>query len=370
MIIGIPRERKTLEKRVALTPDGAHKLIEHGHKIIVENDAGLGAHFLNESYSEVGCQIVNTLEEVWKTAEMVVKVKEPAPEEFEYFRPGLVLFDYLHLASMPEVTRHLLDKQITGLAYELVQDRGGHLPLLEPMSEIAGKLSVLNGSYFMLSQHGGRGILPGGATGVERARVVIAGAGIAGRNACEYAVGLGAIVTILDINCSKLEDIKVRFGNQVTTLYSTPAALSRACADADLLVGAVLIPGAAAPKIITREIIKAMKNGAVFVDISIDQGGSAETIHTTSLEEPVYVEEGVVHYAVPNMPSQTARTSTMALTSATLPYVAQLADLGVEKALQTIPEIRGSLNTCNGKLTNKAVSEAVNIEYTPIGDVL
>jgi alanine dehydrogenase len=362
MIIGVPRERKTLEQRVALTPDGAHHLIDAGHTVLIEKNAGAGSHFPDEAYSFVGCRIVDSLAEVWNEADLVVKVKEPHESEYEYFRPGLALFDYLHLASMPEVTNKLLEGGVTGIAYELVQLADKRLPLLEPMSEIAGKLSVLNGSYFLLSQNGGRGMLPGGAVGVPAAEVVVIGAGIAGISACEYALGLGASVTVLDISRKVLEHAKERFGNQITTEYSTPRSITRNCEKADLLVGAVLVPGAAAPKIITRDAIKAMKPGSVFVDISIDQGGCAETIKATSLDNPVYVEEEVIHYGVCNMPAQTARTSTMALTSVTLPYIMQLANSGVEQTLKSDATVRNALNTHKGKLTNRAVSEAVGID--------
>lgn len=366
MKIGVPRERKTLEKRVALTPDGAHTLVAHGHDILIETDAGAGSHFDDSAYKQAGCKIVPTLADVWNGADLVVKVKEPHESEYQYFREGLALFDYLHLASMPDVTRALLDGGVTGIAYELVQLPDGRLPLLEPMSEVAGKLSVLNGSYFLLSQNNGRGVLLGGAVGVAQSDVVIVGAGIAGRSALEYALGMGARVTVLDIDRAKLEQLKNRFGNQVSTVYSTPASLARVARTADLLVGAVLVPGAAAPKIITRAIIKEMNPGSVFVDISIDQGGCGETIRPTSLEEPVYVEEDVVHYGVCNMPAQTARTSTMALTSVTLPYIIKIADQGVEVLLNSDPIMRNAVNTHAGALTNAAVSEAVGIEYKSI----
>ena len=370
MIIGVPKERKTFEKRIALTPDGAKELRKRGHEVLVETGAGLGAHFEDERYREVGCKLVSSLKEVWTNAEMIVTVKEPHESEYEFFRPGLILFDYLHLAGLPEVTKVLLQGKVTGIAYELVQTETGRLPLLEPMSEVAGKLSVLNGSYFLLSQNGGRGTLLGGTVGVPARIVVIVGAGVSGKAACEIALGMGARVTVLDIDYQKLERIKYDFGNRARTIFSTPVALEREVARADLLIGAVLIPGAAAPKIITRSMIRSMKRGSVFVDISIDQGGCAETIHTTSLENPIYVEEGVTHYGVPNMPAQTARTSTLALTVATLPYILQLADKGAKKALLESKPLHNALNTHQGLLTNAKVSEAVGIKYTSIEDAL
>ncbi|WKZ57227.1 MAG: alanine dehydrogenase [Bdellovibrionota bacterium] len=370
MIIGVPRERKTLEKRVAVTPDGVRELRKHNHTVLVETNAGVGSHFSDDAFREAGATIVDTLKDVWTKSEIVVKVKEPHESEYEYFRPGLVLFDYLHLASMPDVTDALLKGGVTGIAYELVQISDGRLPLLEPMSEVAGRLSVVNGSNHLLSQHGGRGMLLGGTVTVPPARVVIVGAGVAGRNACDVAIGMGADVTILDTNYLRLDRIKAQYGHRVCTMHSTRAALERAINGSDLLIGAVLIPGAAAPKVITRTMIQSMNRGGVFVDISIDQGGCAETIRATSLDNPVYEEEGVVHYGVCNMPAQVPCTSTMALTAATLPYLIALADGGGIAALQSSTELRNALNTHKGKLTNAAVSEAVGIAYTPIEKAL
>lgn len=370
MIIGVPRERKTLEKRIALTPDGAHELVKHGHTVLIEQDAGLGSFFENKAYVDAGATIVPTLKDVWTKSELVVKVKEPHESEYEYFRPGLMLFDYLHLASMPDVTTAMIKGKVTGIAYELVQTAERRLPLLEPMSEVAGKLSVLNGSYFLLSQNNGRGLLLGGVVGVPPAEVVIIGAGIAGRSACNVALGMGAMVTIMDIDHAKLDRIEAQFGNRARTVFSNREAIAREITRADLLIGAVLSPGAAAPKLITRQMIKSMKKGSVFVDISIDQGGCAETIRPTSLDEPVFVEDDVTHYGVCNMPAQTPRTSTMALTAATLPYVVKIANMGFEGVMRNSAELRNALNTHNGMLTNKAVSEAVGIKYTPIEEAL
>ncbi|MCI5065757.1 alanine dehydrogenase [bacterium] len=359
MRIGVPRERKTLEKRVAMTPDGASKVIAHGHEVLIETGAGAGAAFPDEEYAAVGCTIVPTLAEVWERAELLVKVKEPHESEYEFLRPDLFLFDYLHLASMPEVAEALLQGGTTSIAYELVQDAQGRLPLLEPMSEVAGKLSVLNGAYHLLSQNEGRGMLLGGALGVERATVTIIGAGIAGRAACEMAFGMGAHVNITDIDTAKLEKIKAEFGNQVSTVFSTPAALTRLLQSTELLIGAVLVPGAAAPKVIKEEMIAGMPSGSVFVDISIDQGGCAETSRPTDLENPTFLKHDVAHYGVCNMPAQTARTSTLALTNATLPYLLKLADEGPLAALQKHTALRQALNTRHGKLTNAKVGEAI-----------
>ena len=369
MIIGVPRERKTLEQRIALTPDGAHELVKHGHTVLVEQNAGRGSHFEDDQFKAVGCKIVASLADVWRQAELVVKVKEPHESEYEFFRPGLILFDYLHLASMPDVTNAMLKGGVTGIAYELVQTSTKRLPLLEPMSEVAGKLSVLNGAYYLLAQNGGRGMLLGGTVGVPPAKVVVIGAGIAGRCACEIALGMGANVSILDRNYEKLDQVKMQFQGRANTIHSTRASLEREVCSANLLIGAVLVPGAAAPKLVTRAMIKSMQPGSVFVDISIDQGGCAETIKPTNLDNPVFQEEGVIHYGVCNMPAQTPRTSTMALTAATLPYLVRLANGGL-KALDTDLELRVALNTHRGLLTNKAVSEAVGVKYTPIDQAL
>lgn len=363
MIVGIPRERKTLEKRVAITPDGARTLRSLGHRILVERDAGLGSHFTNEQFEKSGCELVNSLEEVWTKAELLLKVKEPAPEEYRYFRPGLVLFDYLHLASMPELAERLRASKVTAIGYELVQTADGRLPLLEPMSEVAGKLSVLNGGYFLLSQNGGRGVLLGGTVGVPPAKVVIIGAGIAGQCACEVASGAGADVTVLDISYRKLEHLRDRFGSRIKTLFSTPASLERELSDADLVIGAVLVPGASAPKIVTREMVAHMQQGSVIVDISIDQGGCVETMRPTNLDAPVFVVDGVIHYGVCNMPAQTPRTSTIALTSATLPYVIQLAGAGVDKSLRTNAGLRAALNVYQGEITNQAVASSLGLPF-------
>jgi len=369
MIIGVPKERKTLEKRIALTPDGARELVNHKHEVLIEKGAGEGSHFSDDEFRDSGAKIV-TFKDVWTQSELVVKVKEPHEDEYQYFRKDLTLFDYLHLASMPDVAKAMLDGKITGIAYELVQLENKRLPLLEPMSEVAGKLSVLNGGYFLLAQNGGRGILMGGTIGVRPARVCVVGAGIAGRCATEMALGMGATATVLDVDYTKLERIKTEFNGRAKTVFSTSASLEREIAACDLLIGAVLVPGAAAPKIITRKMISNMKKGCVFVDISIDQGGCSETIKPTNLDNPVFEAEGVIHYGVCNMPAQTPLTSTRALTSATLPYIIKLADNGVQAALKNYADIRGALNTHNGLLTNKAVSDAVKMPYTPIEKVL
>lgn len=361
MKVGVPRERKTLEKRVAITPEGSKQLTARGHAVIVESGAGAGSSFSDDDYRAVGCSIAPSLADVWTKADLLVKVKEPDRSEFEFFREGLVLFDFLHLASLPEVAKALLDKKVTAFAYETVRASDGHLPLLEPMSIVAGKLSVLNGSYYLLSQNGGRGVLLGGAAEAPPARVVIIGAGIAGRAACSCAVGLGAHVTVLDISAEKLAAVQKQYGSAVTTRVSTPESLKESFTGADLVIGAVLIPGAATPRIITRDMIRSMGPRAVFVDISIDQGGCAETSKPTNLDYPVYEVDGVIHYGVCNMPAQTPRTSTIALASATLPYIIRLADEGPTKAAQ-MPEMRDALTCLNGKITNQVTARALGLE--------
>lgn len=370
MKIGVPRERKTLEKRVAITPDGAAELVKHGHTVLIEEGAGANSFFEDKQYAAAGCKMATSLKEVWTTTDMVVKVKEPHEDEYEYFRPGLILFDYLHLASMPDVTQALLKGGVSGIAYELVQTVDHRLPLLEPMSEVAGKLAVQIGAYFLHAQNGGRGVLLGGTVGVPPGNVLIVGAGIAGRCSCEVALGMGADVSIFDINYTKLDYMRASTQGRVKTYHSTKASLEREISKADLLIGAVLVPGAAAPKIITRSMIQSMRKGSVFIDISIDQGGCAETIKATSLDNPTFVEDGVIHYGVCNMPAQTPRTSTMALTAATLPYVLRIANNGGIESLQKYPDLRNALNTHKGKLTNRAISEAVGISYTSIEDAL
>jgi alanine dehydrogenase len=366
MRIGIPRERKTLEKRVSLTPQGAKELVQRGHTVLIETGAGVGSSFSDSAYEAAGAKIVKGLAEVWNEAELLVKVKEPDESEFQYFRSDLILFDYLHLASLPKVAEALLAANITAFAYENLKTPEGRLPLLEPMSEVAGKLSILNGAYYLLSQNGGRGVLLGGATGGPPARVVIVGAGIAGQAACATAVGMGAHVTVVDISQEKLKALTAKHGGMVDTVISTPQSLAASCKDADLLIGAVLVPGAATPKIISKEMIRSMGPQAVFVDISIDQGGCAETSRPTSLDNPVYEVDGVIHYGVCNMPAQTPRTSTFALTTATLPYIKQLATDGIAKSLSSSTAIQNALTCYGGHLTNRPTAEALHIEFWPV----
>ena len=363
MRIGIPKERKTLEKRVALTPQGAKTLTESGHEILIEKGAGSGSFFEDSEYLENGCKIIDSLRDVWENSELIVKVKEPCEEEFKFFRKDLLLFDYLHLASMPDLTKRMLNSGISGIAYELIRSSDNRLPLLEPMSDIAGKLSVLNGSYFLFSQHGGRGVLLSGTDTVEPGVTVIVGAGIAGIAACETALNLGSKVYILDINNQRLEDLKLRFNNKnLVTLKSDENTLKQVCKEADLLIGAVLLPGASAPKIIKKDMIKSMKKGAVFVDISIDQGGCSETIKATDLLDPVYTLFDVIHYGVCNIPALTPQTSTLALTKQTLPYIKKIADTGAS-IINDDNQFKDALCTHNGKLTNEAIAKSLGFDY-------
>lgn len=358
MIIGVPKERKTLENRVALTPEGALELTKRKHTVLIEKDAGLGSFFDNSEYEKAGCKLVNSLAEVWEKADILLKVKEPHESEYEFFREGLIVFDYLHLAGLPEVAKELVEKKVTGIAYELISTDMKSFPLLEPMSEIAGKLSVINATNYLLTHNNGRGILPGGAVGVEPATITIVGAGIAGLAAARTALGLDANVNVLDISTKQLNVVRDIFNNKARSVYSNEAKLIELASRSDVVISAVLIPGDKAPKVITENVIKAMPKNSVIVDISIDQGGSVAGIKPTSLKEPVYMEQDVLHYAVPNMPSQVARTATLALTAKTLPYVIKLAELGLEKAMD-VTEFKNALCTYKGKITNEIIKNSL-----------
>ncbi len=357
MIVAVPREIKDGERRVALAAPGVDALVRAGHEVLVEAGAGGGSGIPDEEYREHGAQIVDAAT-AWGAADMVVKVKEPLEEEYHYLRPGLVLFTYLHLASSRTLTETLLQREVTGIAYETVQTEDGRLPLLEPMSEVAGKLATQVGAHCLESPSHGRGILLGGVTGVPPAEVVIIGAGTVGQNAAHVALGLGAQVTLLDIDARRLRHMEEITRGHLITMFSNPYAVGRCARFADLLVGAVLVPGARAPRLVTEEMVRTMKRGAVIVDVAVDQGGCIETIHPTTHSDPIYVEHGVVHYAVPNMPALVPRTSTFALTSVTLPYVVRIADLGVEAACEQDPELGGGLNVMGGAIIHRAVAEA------------
>ena len=371
MIIGVPKEIKNNENRVGITPAGVNAFVESGHKVVVEKSAGLGSGIKDDDYVAAGAQILDTAAEVW-AADMVIKVKEPLPSEYGFFRENLILFTYLHLAPEPELTKALMDKKVSAVAYETIQLDNGALPLLVPMSEVAGRMSVQIGAHFLEKHAGGKGILLGGVPGVLPAKVTIIGGGIVGTNAAKMAVGLGADVTILDNNAARLRELDDLFyGGRVKTLMSNTLNVSSAVAEADLLIGAVLIPGARAPHIVTEKMVEAMTPGSVIVDVAIDQGGSIATIdRVTTHSEPTYVKHGVIHYSVANMPGAVARTSTFALTNATLGYGLELANKGCLKAIQENHALRKGVNVIDGKLTYKAVAEALNLPYTPVEDVL
>lgn len=358
MRIGVPKEIKIHEYRVGLTPDAAARLTREGHRVLVETGAGMGAGFDDAEYTAAGAEIADDADTVFGAAEMVVKVKEPQLEECARLSPGQILFTYLHLAADPEQARALMRSGATAIAYETVTDAHGTLPLLKPMSCIAGRMATQVGAHY-LEMPSGRGVLLGGVPGVAPARVVLVGAGVAGTNALEMAVGLQADVTVLDINLVRLEELATRFGNRIRTLYSTPEVIAREVRNADLVIGSVLIPGASAPKLVTREMIQSMRPGAVLVDIAIDQGGCFETSRPTCHADPVYVESGVVHYAVTNMPGAVPRTATLALTNATLPHVLSLARTGWRQAVQRDPHLRNGINVSAGEIKHGAVAEAL-----------
>ena len=361
MIIGVPKEIKEQEQRVALLPSATQQLTKRGHSVLVEKGAGVGSGYPDEAYKKAGAEIADLAKDVFARADMIVKVKEPLPAEFPLLRKGQILFTYLHLAASKPLTEALLKSGVTGIAYETIQI-GNRLPLLEPMSEIAGRMSVVMGAYYLAKYNGGSGVLLGGVPGVLPGRVVVIGGGTSGVNAMRMAKGLGADVTILDIDVERLRFLDLAMDN-LHTLYSSEANLMELMPDCDLLIGAVLLPGAKAPKLITRAMLKAMKAGSVLVDIAIDQGGCAETSRPTTHLQPIYVEEGVTHYCVANMPAAYARTATQALTNVTYRYVQLLADLGLDGACKKQPALIGGINTRDGKLTCRAVAEAHGLKY-------
>ncbi|GIO15197.1 alanine dehydrogenase [Cohnella xylanilytica] len=370
MIIGVPREIKNNENRVALTPAGSSVLTRQGHEVLVERAAGEGSGFRDEEYEGAGARIVEAAQ-AWERADMVMKVKEPLPEEYKYFRKDLILFAYLHLAPVPELTRALTEREVWGVAFETVQLDNRSLPLLSPMSEVAGRMSVQIGAQYLEKTHGGKGILLGGVPGVRPAEVVIVGGGMVGTNAAKRALGAGASVTVLDVNAERLRYIDDAFSGQVKTLASNPFELERAVAQADLLVGAVLVPGARAPKLVTEEMVKRMAPGSVIVDVAIDQGGSIGTIdRITTHDDPTYLKHGVVHYAVANMPGAVPRTSTLALENATLPYALKIAGQGIRAAAASDKALARGINTACGAVTYKAVAEETGLPYVSVNELL
>lgn len=364
MKVGCVKEIKKLEFRVGLTPDNAREYISQGNEVYMQAGAGEGSGFTDAEYKAAGAQILPDAKAVWDTCDMVVKVKEPLAEEYPMMRQDQILYTYLHLAADRPQTDALLQNGVKAIAYETIRDKTGGLPLLKPMSEVAGRLSALEGAKTLEKPMGGMGLLLCGVPGVERAKVVILGGGVVGTNAAKMALGLGAQVTILDKNLNRLTYLDDIFGARLQTLYSTEAAIEREVASADLVIGAVLIPGATAPKLIKKEYLKKMKPGSVIVDVAVDQGGCAETTKATYHDAPTFVVDGVVHYCVANMPGAVARTSTLALTNATLPYGLMLARMGAEAALKTDPGFMLGLNTYNGKLTCKEVAASLSLAYT------
>jgi len=361
MIIGVPKEIKNQEFRVALLPSGAYQLIKRGHQVIVEKNAGVGTGYPDKDYAAAGATVVDSHAEVFAKADLIVKVKEPLPEEYSLLRKGQLLFTYLHLAAGKTLTEVLLKSGVTGIAYETIEVNR-RLPLLEPMSEIAGRMSVLVGGYFQAKHCGGGGVLLGGVPGVLPGKVVVIGGGAAGVNAARMAQGLGADVTILEVDLERMRFLDITL-HTAHTLYSSEAHLMELLPDVDLLIGAVLVPGAKAPKLINREMLRRMRPGSVLVDIAIDQGGCAETSRATTHDNPVYVEEGVIHYCVANMPGAYARTATQALTNVTHRYLEQLADFGLAEACQRNPALIGGINVMDGKVTHKAVADAHGMKF-------
>lgn len=370
MRIGVPKEIKNNENRVAITPAGVMNLVNAGHKVYIQTGAGVGSGFTDFDYMNAGGTIVCSPEEVW-SKELILKVKEPLPSEYKYFREGLIIFTYFHLAAEGELAKTLLEHKVTAIAYETVQLANGSLPLLTPMSEIAGRMAPQIGAQLLEKVNGGKGILLSGVPGVKRAQVTIIGGGVSGTNAAKVAVGLGAKVTILDINSERLRQLDDIFGTQVTTLMSNSFNIAETLKTSDLVIGAVLIPGAKAPKLVTAEMVETMEPGSVIVDIAIDQGGIFETSDATkTLDDATYIKYGVVHYSVSNIPGAVPRTSTIALTNATIPYALQIANKGVKDACLENEAIMKGINTFRGHVTHKAVAEALGYEYTPVKELL
>jgi len=371
MVIGVPKEIKTQEYRVALTPAGVDALVLAGHRVLIEAGAGEGSGFLNSDYQAAGAEVMASAEEVWKKADMVVKVKEPLSQEYQFFRPGLILFTFLHLAADKPLTLALMKHQVVAIAYETVELANGSLPLLTPMSEIAGRMAVQVGMTFLEKPQKGRGVLLGGVAGVQPGSVVIIGAGVVGTNALKRAIGLGARVTIIDKNLDRLRYLDDLFHGRIESLASNRYNIAEAVAQADLIIGAVLIPGALAPHLVTKEMVQSMMPGSVIVDVSIDQGGCCETIdHPTTHDKPIYIKHEVVHYAVANIPGAVPRTATVALTNATISYVEALAHKGWQRAVSEDPALAKGVNVLKGEVTYDGVAQAHALEHSPLAEIL
>jgi alanine dehydrogenase len=371
MIIGIPKEIKDHENRVALAPSGVQALKNAGHQVLIETNAGLGSGFFDKDYEVAGAEIRGNAAGVWENAEMIMKVKEPLSSEYQYFKEGLILFTYLHLAAEKALTQALVEKKVVSIAYETIQLDNGNLPLLTPMSEVAGRMSVQIGAQLLEKPHGGKGVLLGGVPGVSPGRVAVIGGGIVGTNAVKMALGLGAQVTILDINLDRLRYLDDLYGGRLQTLVSNSYNLELATSKADLVIGAVLIPGARAPKLVTEQMVQEMSPGSVIVDVAIDQGGSIATIdRVTTHSNPTYLKHDVVHYAVANMPGAVPRTSTIALTNVTVPYALQIANLGYLQAINKNQSLSRGVNVIKGEVTHEAVAKSLNRAYTPLSQII
>ncbi|WP_100373040.1 alanine dehydrogenase [Bacillus sp. FJAT-45037] len=370
MLIGVPKEIKNNENRVAMTPASVMTLVHAGHQVLIEKDAGVGSGFEDEQFVQAGAEIEADPAAIWEKADMIMKVKEPLPSEYIYFRRGLILFTYLHLAAEPELAKALVEKEVTAIAYETVQV-GRTLPLLTPMSEVAGRMAAQIGAQFLEKPKGGKGILLSGVPGVKRGKVTVIGGGVVGTNAATIAMGLGAAVTIMDLSPDRLRQLDDLYGTNIQTLMSNPLNIADAVAESDLVIGAVLIPGAKAPKLVTEEMIQSMRPGSVVVDVAIDQGGIIETVdRITTHDQPTYIKHDVVHYAVANMPGAVPRTSTIALTNVTIPYALQIANKGVHLAIEQNPALELGLNTAAGEVTYEAVARDLNYEYRQPKNIL
>lgn len=369
MIIGVPTEIKTREYRVGINPGGVRQLTRAGHEVRIQKGAGLGAGISDQDFTAAGARIVPTAADAW-SADMVMKVKEPLPEEYGYFRPGLVLYTYLHLAPLPELTKELMTKKVRAIAYETVQNPDGSLPLLRPMSEVAGRMATQVGASCLEKERGGKGLLLGGVPGTRRGHVAILGGGVVGTHAAQIAVGMGAQVTVLDVDGTRMSYLEDIFGASIETLYSNPTNIEEAVAGADLVIGAVLVAGAKAPKLVDEELIKRMKPGSVVVDVAVDQGGCIATCRPTTHDNPTFELHGVVHYCVPNMPGAVSMTSTFALTNVTIAHAERIAREGVVEAVRRSPALALGVNCWDGACTYQAVAEGVGVEYTPLDRVL
>jgi alanine dehydrogenase len=370
VVIGVPKEIKDHETRVGCVPSMITALREHGHEVLVETQAGVGSSIPDDEYAEAGAILVESAAEVWSKSDLIVKVKEPQPSEYQFFRPGLILFTYLHLAPLPELTEQLVRSRVSSVAYETIREHDNSLPLLTPMSEVAGRMAVQIGAQYLERPNGGRGILLGGIPGVAPAKVVVIGGGIVGHNSAKIACGLGADVTIVDRNLNRLRELDDIYSNSIRTLASNLYTIRDTVQEADLVIGAVLIPGAAAPKLVRREMVSRMKTGAVIVDVAIDQGGCVETAHATTHTDPVYYVDGVLHYCVSNMPAAVPHTSTFGLTNATIPYLLTLADKGLERACEESNAIKEGVNTYQGEITYAGVAESQGKAWRELASVM